>query len=437
MMRHKHLLFVPILVISLVTLSHNLHGQDVWRRIDLPEEYRNYILGGIAAKSLMEMVVIARTEPYGGNDVPYCVLYTTNGGADWTTTEVWCGEDSNFPQSIWYLGDDTWYRKMNWAPHRTRGYGNPWKPAPMHLVFDKIQDIDEEYLWLTGDNGESGKDAINISTDRGASFSLVALDSKSVSRSLAMRTKTEGILAISKYSEDIYNDFTRIYKTDDNWKTMTEIENTGLPLIIYSSLAYAEDSTLILAGRQESINVPGKWHMWRSTDNGVSWVPVEFFNTLNYIQDLYFPEKGAIGYAVSPGNRLYRTTNSGLSWTVVSPPVPVPALDSYIVPFTNNIVFLLRPGTIYYTTTGGVSDVNEATTHDNPSPLSIYPNPADDAITVRGMEPGTAYHVVDILGQVVRTLLPDASELKFSLMDLPPGVYTLVSPLHRIQFIRR
>lgn len=66
MMRHKHLLFVPILVISLVTLSHNLHGQDVWRRIDLPEEYRNYILGGIAAKSLMEMVVIARTEPYGG-----------------------------------------------------------------------------------------------------------------------------------------------------------------------------------------------------------------------------------------------------------------------------------------------------------------------------------------------------------------------------------
>lgn len=73
----------------------------------------------------------------------------------------------------------------------------------------------------------------------------------------------------------------------------------------------------------------------------------------------------------------------------------------------------------------------------NPSPLSIYPNPADDAITVRGMEPGTVYHVVDILGQVVRTLLPDASELKFSLMDLPPGVYTLVSPLHRIQFIRR
>ncbi|MBL1160095.1 MAG: hypothetical protein D8M52_00055 [Chlorobi bacterium] len=53
------------------------------------------------------------------------------------------------------------------------------------------------------------------------------------------------------------------------------------------------------------------------------------------------------------------------------------------------------------------------------------------------MEPGTVYHVVDILGQVVRTLLPDTPELKFSLMDLPPGVYTLVSPQHRTQFIRR
>jgi hypothetical protein len=54
---------------------------------------------------------------------------------------------------------------------------------------------------------------------------------------------------------------------------------------------------------------------------------------------------------------------------------------------------------------------------------SVYPNPAVDIINIKGIQPGTQFNLLDIRGQLVRTIMLNQENTSVDISDLANGVY--------------
>ena len=437
-------------ILSLLILCISIVSSyaDGWTRISLPEQYQYSRIQSIAVRSPDSIMVMA----FLPEDSASCILLTSDAGVSWTCTNTcWCGGYLNWARQVRHVSEDNYvyYHPIGGCMYTTNS-GNEWihSDGPDDDCIHEGVHNPASYsltkygqLWRIVDCEVRGGGSIQLSTDYGRSWEEVNqvsyIPDEIPNESLiSMLDEQRGLAAVSVAG--IGNTGFKSYgilSTTNGWKDYQVVDTIQFGNIYQLLIVNDSNALLYVLGPP---NTATKSYL--TTSFGTDWRPINEYHLIEgdslsrILQYECLQDSLCIG--VGTNGIILQSLDAGASWYQLISPTQFKLNDVAIM--NKQTVYIVGDsGTIYYTTTGGVSDVNEATTHDNPSPLSIYPNPADDAITVRGMEPGTAYHVVDILGQVVRTLLPDTSELKFSLMDLPPGVYTLVSPLHRIQFIRR
>lgn len=69
------------------------------------------------------------------------------------------------------------------------------------------------------------------------------------------------------------------------------------------------------------------------------------------------------------------------------------------------------------------------------SKIKIYPNPAEDKITIEGAESGNVLGIYDIKGNIIRTILVPGPKFEAGLDDQPPGVYYIRYKNAAVSFI--
>ena len=61
------------------------------------------------------------------------------------------------------------------------------------------------------------------------------------------------------------------------------------------------------------------------------------------------------------------------------------------------------------------------------NPISIYPNPSNDVVNIKGLKAGISYHLTDILGRKLMTGIT-SEEMVLNLGNYSTGKYLLVLP---------
>jgi hypothetical protein len=64
----------------------------------------------------------------------------------------------------------------------------------------------------------------------------------------------------------------------------------------------------------------------------------------------------------------------------------------------------------------------------NAGAFVVYPNPARDFVTVKGVQSGTDIMLADVWGRTVRRVRASSDEVQFSLENLPTGSYLIIAP---------
>ena len=82
-------------------------------------------------------------------------------------------------------------------------------------------------------------------------------------------------------------------------------------------------------------------------------------------------------------------------------------------------------GTVF---AGGVNEMGETA-------LSVYPNPAQETLHVKGLNSDTTVEIYNSLGVLVKTLSPTATN-EISINDLTPGLYTIRNGKQIVRFVK-
>jgi hypothetical protein len=168
--------------------------------------------------------------------------------------------------------------------------------------------------------------------------------------------------------------------------------------------------------------------MWRSTDNGVSWMPIGLPQA--GVEDLHINNNGIL-YVAGSDKIVYKSTNRGDNWTQFTNGIPS---SQFIYSQGGNTGFVFA-GTgssgVYKATGATVISIN-----GNTLPLSFtlgqnYPNPFNPSTTIKFGLSESGYvmlKVYDILGKEAAVIVNEnlnAGEynVNFNASELPGGMY--------------
>ncbi len=144
----------------------------------------------------------------------------------------------------------------------------------------------------------------------------------------------------------------------------------------------------------------------------------------------------AVGQLFDGSSFVVTSTDRGTTWTTYGEPLPnssgvtrrAMALTSeYLVVFHNGVGAAAAANGYYRMT-------RPTTSVDSAEPIregtQVFPQPASDIVTVRMSESNSGHDkftVYDVHGRMVRTVTAAGGEVRFSVADLPAGIYTVSS----------
>jgi photosystem II stability/assembly factor-like uncharacterized protein len=231
-----------------------------------------------------------------------------------------------------------------------------------------------------------------------------------------------------------------LYETTDGGATWSQFQN--LPAIHLLTDIYFRN-TLVGFVTCDSGRI------YRTSDGGNTWTKEQLasfnhtFSTLNFLND-------QIGFASLDSQAVLETTDGGESWNWLLIPtnreevsmstgqIEFPDSNTVLVSGVRVMFQNINPPLLiqdfgFYRGKIGLGSASVAKQESQPSKqelsLSLYPNPARNAITVRVLEAGpqiVSIAVLDILGRTVKQLRAQTnSDFSFDVHSLSNGVYTL------------
>lgn len=142
---------------------------------------------------------------------------------------------------------------------------------------------------------------------------------------------------------------------------------------------------------------------------------------LNSFYSIYFTDANT-DYTAGLWSTILKTTNGGAEWTAL---LPGTYNSFYSVCFTDaNTGYVAGAyGTILKTTNGGGTGFPESP--EVSKQLKIYPNPAEDNITVESpaLTANTFLSIVNVNGQVLMERMITDHKTSMDISNLPGGVY--------------
>ena len=406
----------------------------LFKSTDLGESWvelrpKKFKYGMVNSMAMVKDRLIVASDRYNASLNPPCLYSSTDLGDSWIQS---CPEniyDSSvyIYQSNMEVHRDNIFFNTNAGFFKSTDVGESWKRIEPFKYFYASS------LSFSGDTLIASKqwgDFINMSPDLGTTWQQ--LDSIVISNTLRLKSTeylNNNLFALMEDTDD-YSRSDSIFKSSDLGKTWESVNN-GLPEKADFYVLYAFKNNLFL-----SVSLNGGSTLegiYFSSDFGETWEQRN--NGLPLYSVIYnFYGVGNTVFAVvsplwnSPGG-VYTTTDNGLNWLRQSEGIIYLSIsnfahnDEYIFAGTNTG----RAGTygdvIYKAKLSdfGITDVKE---NNSISDFRIYPNPAEDFITVQTSE-GSNVQIFDLLGieLISESIHPMTGSHRMNIKHLPAGVY--------------
>lgn len=362
----------------------------------------------------------------------------------WSQPEAWylqsqvntplpvCAMHFNSTQKGWLCGGAVTGKTLNG--------GATWsiQPAPLHYFFRSITFVGNDTGWCVGDfgsilkttNGGNTWNIITSGSDLGL-YSVFFIDSKTgwtVGGGGTIRKTTDGgntwvnqpsgagnTYLIDVQFLDSQNGFVAgpnffILKTTDGGNTWSKKYIPGCNRM--QALQFINPSLGWAAGLAGQV--------YKTTNGGETWSLLETGCTSN-LMDIWFTDS-LTGWVIGPGGTFLHTSDGGETWDPQD--LPSSSGEGRIYFVDGQQGWILRTPSIFHTSTGGITPIHK-TLVSSPT-FSIYPNPAEEWVTLQAKCPIQSIRITDALGRSVETghplsLQPDGNGLNISF--LKPGLY--------------
>lgn len=324
------------------------------------------------------------------------ILHTTNGGNIWQTTTYGRSflTDVTFKgtQSGWIVGDTGTILKTSDA-------GASWQPqiSGTQAYLKAVHFVTDQEGWVAGDQG-----IILHTTNGGHTWQLQASDATAWLQDVFFTDNQHGWIVGSK----------NLYTTDGGitWQTSGLTTTGGFVSIFFrnNQIGWATGADA---------------RVYKTIDGGLNWYVVNHEPPSDQASIQFQDDQN--GWTV--GNGMFHTSDGGETWSGVS---------SVAWIWLNRVFFLNNQegwivgqnGAILHTTTGGLPVANK-TLVSSPT-FSLYPNPAENHITLQTSSPIQSIHISDALGRTVGAenflhLPAAATNNHLNISSLTPGIYTL------------
>lgn len=325
----------------------------------------------------------------------------------------------------------------NWIEDSVGLEGNG--PVKLQVAGDRLftNTIFPEYGYYTKSNNSSGWMKVNgLNSADGSEFGFCKLDTIYYAVSVQQLSKQ-----------------TKVWKSTDGI-SFSQVSSTGLPsdlilkLIAHNGCMYAS-----------FFNQTGPLTIYKSCDNGATWVNVSPFKTNNagYCKTLFTDTNRlyAVGDIVENNVNsysIYYTADNGITWNNITDTSAALAPNYYITGIAKmDSVLLMAQGKYSSDTTvkscikkyypqyslpSGISKV------ENNQIETVFPNPVKRYLTVQidELSRESVVEVINMVGQVVytkRTSQSSDSYLVLDLESLPNGIYTVKSGMHMSKVVKQ
>jgi len=233
--------------------------------------------------------------------------------------------------------------------------------------FNKIKLINTNKIFLIGFTSEylgnyQGNQFKNYglliySSDSGNSWNRLLLDSNSVLRDMVMLNEKKGAILQNSVSNIFNNTFATsdtILLTDDSWKSYKKVNLPDGVLNCQQILYPSENNLLVLSYDVSS----KKSYIIHSTNNGISWENVRYFNEdLNIIKLKYFNNN--VAYAIGSKRistianyrlpKILKSNDGGSNWSDITPNLNIIGVCDRF-DFIDDTNFLVSCGKFYLRT---------------------------------------------------------------------------------------
>jgi hypothetical protein len=231
----------------------------------------------------------------------------------------------------------------------------------------------------------------------------------------------------------------RIYQSTDQGLTWTDINPAGFDQVMGTNPGYHGNGD---SGFRGFISVNNTLFilmsngLYKSTDYGATFVhsdtglPIDTVSTIPLLRVTYLHYDGGTLYAGGGGmgRETFRSSDMGATWEDMGK-----AIASNMGTMVNRRVdaFALLNGNLYGASSLPADSIfifgapTTSITETNVPGISIYPNPAQEQITIEGFEIGATLTLRDISGRTIFKTQASDSEYRLNLTEVSSGSYIL------------
>jgi photosystem II stability/assembly factor-like uncharacterized protein len=208
----------------------------------------------------------------------------------------------------------------------------------------------------------------------------------------------------------------------DVYKRVLESSDDGISWIQKSGTGLTDATSQVGPGRFLSIGDDlflGIAGVWKSTDDGNTWTRIDQGFTSIDTRSLYYD--GSTLYTSTYGGRMtYKSTDNGNSWTDFggSGEWFFKALTMH----NSSLYGVIHSKDSLYITDSGTTSI--ASLNSGPS-ISLYPNPANEFVTLSNVPVGSTINMLDITGKVVYNVSVKHENTRINTVPFTNGIYTL------------
>ena len=335
----------------------------------------------------------------------YTISYTNDGGQNWTQVPGYV-ENLDYSQ-VMFLGGQSGTGPFTFPMQFTdANFGYSWG-----RVLSDSENATINTLWTTNDGGHTWQEK--------------TLPNKTtLAHRVTFVNQNEGYVVV--FNEGIYK------TTDggDNWNVVYGVNVNGIYGIS------SKGNTVIACLKEVNTDMTSTIKLLKSTNGGQNWTDITHqaildANGLSAVSISFHDEQNIlIGIATSNSNAkdILRTTDGGANWTedIVDLPGNTTLGGIKTMNYAGSNVQYAKLGNIHarILRTGSPGSVGITDNYLNDL-IKMYPNPANDFVTISNVPIGSKVMVTDINGKLVYSSETNNEQTTISTTNFVNGVYII------------